>query len=87
MEAAAAGTPVVASDVGGTREIFPDDTLARIVPAESPAAIANAMNELLHDPTTRHALAAAVRGRAEQAFDARTSAAMLVDHYRVCLRA
>ena len=44
LEAAAAGVPVVATDVGGTREIFPAETAsACLVPPDDPAALAAAI--------------------------------------------
>ena len=86
LEAAAAGTPVVATDVGGTREIFPDNTHARIVPPDSPDVMADAIATLLNNPTTRRNIAATARRRAVNMFDARSAARALVDHYIACLR-
>ena len=48
LEAAAAGVAVVATDVGGTREIFPPEAdAARLVPPDDADALAAAMLELL----------------------------------------
>lgn len=86
LEAAAAGTPVVASDVGGTREIFSAESRsARLVPPEDPHALAAAVAELIVDPPARAELAEAARRRAEHAFDARRAAAELAEHYRAAL--
>jgi glycosyltransferase involved in cell wall biosynthesis len=86
LEAAAAGLAVIASDVGGTREIFPPESAsARLVPPDDPQALAAAMGELLGDAGLRSRLAAAARRRAEQAFGARRAAEELIGHYRaVC---
>ena len=85
LEAAATGTPVVASDVGGTREILPDDTSARIVPAESPVAVADAIEALLLSAAMREALSGPARRRVEKMFNAQMSAAALAEQYRACL--
>lgn len=82
LEAAAAGVPIVATDVGGTREIFPPDTSsACLVPPDEPAALAAAMLRLLEDAGLRAAIGQAARRRAEQAFDAARAAEMLGRHY------
>lgn len=46
LEAMASGTPCVASRVGGTPEVL-DDTCGRLTPAEDPAALAEAIHEVL----------------------------------------
>ncbi len=82
LEAAAAGVPVVATDVGGTAEIFPPgEDAARLVPAGDAAALAAAMLELLDDAAMRRRMSAAARRRAEGQFDIRTSVPKLLQHY------
>jgi len=82
LEAAASGVPIVATDVGGTREIFPDACqAARLIPPNDEAALAEAVLELLADPVARARLGAAARLRAQETFDAKQSAAGLVRHY------
>ncbi len=86
LEAAACGRPVVATDVGGTREIFPDEySAATIVSPDDPPCLANALLELLGDKALRQSMATAARRRAEQAFDARDAALALAAHYRAVL--
>lgn len=86
LEAAACGLPIIATNVGGTREIFPTATAAaRLIPPDDPAALTAAMGELLAVTSLRNQLAQAARRRAVEAFDARTSAAALVEHYRAVL--
>jgi glycosyltransferase involved in cell wall biosynthesis len=86
LEAAAAGTPVVATDVGGTREVFPAEAGAAVlVSADDPKALADALVAALCDPRRRQSLGNAARRRAEAAFDARRAAAGLVNHYRELL--
>ena len=83
LEAAASGVPVVATDVGGTREIFPPHgEAARLVPSDDPGAMAAAVLELMGDEGLRARLGAAARRRAEEAFDAKHAVAGLVGHYR-----
>lgn len=83
LEAAACGLPVVATNVGGTPEIFPTPADgAVLVPKDDPAAIARKTVALLQDEPRRQALAASGRRRAEAAFDVRTAAARLVELYR-----
>jgi glycosyltransferase involved in cell wall biosynthesis len=83
LEAAASGVAVVATDVGGTREIFPVEANAAIlVPADDRFALADAVCSLLSDDNRRHRLGAAARMRAESAFDIRGAAANLVEQYR-----
>ena len=86
LEAAACGRPVVATDVGGTREIFPDEqSAAIIVPPDDPQCLANGLLALLGDDALRESLARSARRRAEQAFDARDAATTLAAHYRAVL--
>jgi glycosyltransferase involved in cell wall biosynthesis len=83
LEAAAAGVAVVATNVGGTSEIFPPGKdAARLVPPDDANAIGNAILELLGDSARRRRLGAAARRRAEEQFDIRTSVGDLLRHYR-----
>jgi glycosyltransferase involved in cell wall biosynthesis len=83
LEAAAAGVPVVATDVGGTREIFPAETgSACLVPPDDPAPLAAAIVLLLKDVDRRETIGRLTRRRAEQSFDADRAAEALGRHYR-----
>jgi teichuronic acid biosynthesis glycosyltransferase TuaC len=53
LESLACGTPVVATRVGGVREIVTDSVAGRMVNERSPAAIARVVHELLSDPPSR----------------------------------
>jgi glycosyltransferase involved in cell wall biosynthesis len=87
LEAAAAGVPILATDVGGTREIFPPEQhAARLVPPDDPAALAGVMAELLGDAEARGQLATAARRRAEEAFDREKATEKLVEVYREVAR-
>ena len=57
LEAMASGVPVVATQTGNLASLAGD--AAVLVPANDPAALAQAINRLLHDPAERARLAAA----------------------------
>jgi glycosyltransferase involved in cell wall biosynthesis len=59
VEALACGTPIVASDVGGIRELLKTPEAGRIV-AQDPAAIAAAIADILASPPSREAVSANV---------------------------
>jgi glycosyltransferase involved in cell wall biosynthesis len=83
LESAASGLPVVATDVGGTREIFPtEEDGAVLVPADDAAAIANAVTILLRNDERRRSLGSAGRRRAERQFDVHQASARLIEFYR-----
>ena len=56
LEACASGLPIVATDVGGNREIVVDDRNGLIVPAADATALATALLGLLRDPARAHRL-------------------------------
>jgi len=86
LEAAASRVAVVATDVGGTREIFPTELDGAIlVPPDDDRALAAAMQALLQDQGRREALAQAARRRAENAFDVRRAAQRLIEYYHAVL--
>ncbi|MEA2142462.1 MAG: phosphatidyl-myo-inositol alpha-mannosyltransferase, partial [Solirubrobacteraceae bacterium] len=63
-EAFAAGTPVVASDIAGYRDVVSHDVNGVLVPRGDPTALAEALRDLALDPARRAALAAAAAGAA-----------------------
>jgi phosphatidyl-myo-inositol alpha-mannosyltransferase len=63
-EAMAAGTTVVASDLDAFRLVLDGGQAGVLVPAGSPAALSDALDDLLDDPERRATLAAAGRARA-----------------------
>jgi glycosyltransferase involved in cell wall biosynthesis len=86
LEAAACGLPVIATDVGGTREIFPGADGAVLVPPDSPAAVANAVAALVQNSSLRQSLGGAGWARAAAAFDVREAASRLIDLYGSVLK-
>jgi len=68
LEAAAAGLPIVATDVGGTSEIVLDRETGMLVASGDVAAMASAIAALRGDPAARSRLGRAARDRVESAF-------------------
>ncbi len=86
LEAAASGLAIVATDVGGTREIFPTDAdSAVLVPPDNRLAIAEAITKLLHDEPQRQSLGQAARRRAQAAFNIHLAASQLLSQYQKLL--
>jgi len=75
VEAMATGAVVVASDVGGCRELVVPDETGLLVPPGNPAAVADAVLRLLHDPARAARMALAARRRIEREFDVHRMAA------------
>jgi glycosyltransferase involved in cell wall biosynthesis len=69
IEAMAAGLPVVASDVGGLRELVRDAETGVLVPPSDATALASALRPLLADRQLRRRLGVAGRARAKALFD------------------
>jgi glycosyltransferase involved in cell wall biosynthesis len=63
-----AGTPVVASDGGGVREIVTEGVTGQLTPREDPAALAAAIQRYLDDPQWAQRVAAAAQERARRTF-------------------
>jgi len=66
VEAMLAGRPVVASDVGGLRDVVQDGHTGVMVPPRDPGALAAALDSLLDNPALRHRMGQAGRTRARQ---------------------
>ena len=82
LEALASGTPVIASDVDGIREVVTPEVGRRVPPADPPA-LAAALTDLLSDPAQRAAMAAAARRRAEIHYDWDVIARRFLTRYAV----
>jgi glycosyltransferase involved in cell wall biosynthesis len=63
LEAMRAGTPVVLTDVVGSRDTVEDGQSGLLVPADDPTALAGAVMRLLQDQELRHRIGAAGRAR------------------------
>jgi len=68
LEAMAASCAVVATQVGGSAELITPGVNGLLVPADDPEALAEAIQQLIRDPTRRSALAQAARYRAANRF-------------------
>lgn len=75
MEAQAAGVPVVATDIDGTRELVKPWQTGLLVPPRNPAALAEAINCILDSPELAAKLSDAGRKLVEQRFSAARMAA------------
>jgi len=68
LEAQAAGLPVIASDIGGTRETFAENRTGLLVPPGDAAALGETLAALYRDTDRRRAMAAAARPFIERRF-------------------
>jgi glycosyltransferase involved in cell wall biosynthesis len=68
LEAMALGTPIIATDVGGTGDLITDGVHGLIVPSGSRDALANAIDRVLDDWPATEARAVAARRRIEDEF-------------------
>jgi glycosyltransferase involved in cell wall biosynthesis len=82
LEAMAAGLPVVATDIPGTREVVVDGVTGRLVPVRRPDLLAARLSELASDPALRVQLGAAGRRRVEQQFTLTLNVSRHLDAYR-----
>jgi len=71
LEAMAAGLPIVATAVGGNREVVVEGETGLLVPAKSPQALAHAIRCLLCDPARLLRMGRAARAQVEKEFDMR----------------
>jgi glycosyltransferase involved in cell wall biosynthesis len=64
IEAMAAGTPIVATDVGGVSEVLGSGKYGVLIPAADPVALSVALQRILDDPATSRRTAAEARAHA-----------------------
>ena len=76
-----AGLPVVAARVGGLPSLIDDGVHGLLVPRRDPAALADALDELLADGDRRRAMGAAGRRRRSAEFDLEVMVDRLEDLY------
>lgn len=85
LEAMAIGLPVVATDVGGVRQLIEPDVTGVLVAPDDPKALADAMQRLLDDPETAGALGQAGQASVRQRYSADASLSTLLEIYRAVL--
>ena len=81
-EAAAAGLPLVATDVGAINEIVRPGVTGELVPPNEGGALYAALRRLVSDPELRSRCGARARRLAENDHDARANAVTIVDILR-----
>ena len=82
LEAMCFGCPSVSTRVGGIPEVVEDNETALLVPAGDVAALAKALETLIHDEPRRRALGRAAQARARERF----SAEVIVPRYEALYR-
>jgi glycosyltransferase involved in cell wall biosynthesis len=84
LEAMTTGLPVIASDVGGLREVVEDDRSGIIVARQDPAALASAIARLAESADLRARMGGAARARAVASYSMERMAARTLELYRAC---
>ena len=82
LEAMCFGCPSVSTRVGGIPEVVEDGESGVLVPQGDVAALTKALENLIHDPSRRHALGRAAKARARERF----SAEVIVPRYEALYR-
>jgi glycosyltransferase involved in cell wall biosynthesis len=85
-EALASGVPVIATRVGGLREIVIDDATGLLVSPNAPDELSAAITRLLKDKTLRARFGNAGRQRVQTLFNAADHRAQLLDVYQTVAR-
>ena len=85
VEAMLAGRPVVASDVGGLKDIVDHAATGLLVPPRDPAALAEALDELLDDPERQARMGRIGRDRA-RTFEVGSVAPRIIELFDRVLR-
>lgn len=87
IEAMAMETPVIASRVGGVPEIVVDGETGLLVPPQDPAALKQALSQLIADPALRERMGKAGRQRVEAWFNLERNVQATQSVYRELLHA
>ena len=82
LEAAAAGRALVATDVPGCRDVVRSGVNGLLVPPRDPAALADALGVLVHDPALRSAMGRRSREIAEREYSVETVVTETLGIYR-----
>jgi glycosyltransferase involved in cell wall biosynthesis len=87
LEAGAAGTPVVATRVGGIPDIVDDGETGLLVPPRSAAELATAVQRLVHSPERRRLMGATARAKVVPHFSLETMVQRIEAIYEELLHA
>lgn len=82
MEALAAGLPVVATDVGGTREVVATGHTGILVPPKDANSLAKAVEQMLQDPTSARQMGQRGRQLIHTHFDVQRNAPVALEILR-----
>ncbi len=85
LEAMASGLPMIASDVGGLREVVDDDHTGILVPPANPEKIAAAIRRLAESAGLRAEMGAAARVRVMENYSMEKMAVRTLALYRACV--
>ena len=85
IEAMAVGKPVIATPLGGSKELVTHET-GVLVPPEDASAIAEAITTLIADPERLHAMGKAARARAVQLFSSEKNTVLTETVYTELLK-
>jgi glycosyltransferase involved in cell wall biosynthesis len=85
LEAMACGTPCLASDLGGPRELVRDGETGRLVPVLEPGALARGIRAMLDDPGGTARLAAQGRAFVQAEASIEATARRFISLYEVAL--
>lgn len=83
LEAAASGTPIVATEVGGTAEILHNGLEAWLCPADAVECLTKRVVRLLDDPVHAASMAARARERCQRQFSLSEHAAQLLRFWQL----
>ena len=86
MEAAAMGLPTVATDIRGNRQVIDDGVTGALVPVRDPAALAQAVGELVDTAELRRSQGEAAVARAASVFDQQRQIEITLAQYRALAR-
>jgi glycosyltransferase involved in cell wall biosynthesis len=86
IEAGAAGLPVIASTVGGVKEIVEDGRTGILIPPRDPAALASAIQRLLADHALMRRMGEQARQSIQERFTLQRQAQQLTALYRQVLK-
>jgi glycosyltransferase involved in cell wall biosynthesis len=86
VEAMACGTPVVSTQCDGSQELLEGGRLGILLPPRDPARLAQALEELLKDPSRQAELARLGRQRVERDFDRERNVDSIAELFRGVLQ-